>query len=185
MPCRTRSSRDEESTPLGVFGRYDLVMAWRLPPAAAPTSLGATWPILGAVFAAFYVLTAFLAQLLMSRIPLDEAAWVDERLNLALVGVLGAAALAWSLAAARGRVTAASGAGLLLAGYGLATRIYAEFLMWMLGWPLPEWLGHTGVHTWARLVRLGGLAAFVFGITCTIAGVALERRWTSGPARDT
>ncbi len=147
--------------------------------AAAPTSLGATWPVLGAVFAALYVLSAFMAQLLMTPLPLELAAWKDEQLNLVLLGALGAVALAWGLAVARQLATAASGTGLLLAGYGLATRIYAEFLMWMLGWPIPGWLGYTGVGTWARLVRLGGLAAFAFGITCTVATMIAERRGSS------
>ena len=160
-------------------------MPWRLPPAAAPTLVDVTWPVLGAVFAALYVLTAFLAQLLMSPLPLEAAAWKDERANLLLLALLGMTTLAWGVALARQRVTATTGTGLLLAGYGLATRIYTEFLMWLLGHPIPEWLDYTDVHKWAARVRLGGLAAFVFGITCTIAGVALERRWTSAPARDT
>lgn len=151
-------------------------MAYRLPPSAAPTSLGPVWPLFGALFVILLLHAAFVPQILMSFIPLDLQAWVDERWNFVLLGILGAVVLAWTLLAARQAASAATGTGLLLAGYGLAARIYAEFLLWMLGSPLSTSLASTEVHTWARLVRLGGLGAYAFGITCTLAAVVAERR---------
>lgn len=115
----------------------------------------------------------------------SEAHKHSVAVNAWLLTVLTAATAAWVVLVHRRRAAAGTGAGLLLAGFGLLCRLYVDLLV--LGLPafhLDVLGGRAPVETYPRanmqlhiaVHRHGGLAAFVLGIALTALAVFLERR---------
>ena len=103
--------------------------------------------------------------------------WQHVLLNFALLAFMGTAFLLWSLAVSRGWTAATSGAGFVLMGYALASRVHCEF--WLM-FPavtftdLPAYPADFG--PWVRAVRAVALFGFALGFACVTTSAWLDRR---------
>jgi hypothetical protein len=100
--------------------------------------------------------------------------WRHMALNYALLGVLGAAYLAWRVARHLHWVSPATGNGFVLAGYALLQRVFAEFLVSLMDAPPGSLID--GLDEYYAMVRGSGLVGFVFGLALVLASALAERR---------
>lgn len=94
--------------------------------------------------------------------------------NYVLLVLLCLGYLVWLARAARGRVSGETGAGFLVAAYGVVLRAHCEFLVTLVG--STAYLRETGSLDWVALARAGGFVAVAFGVSMVVASCIAERR---------
>ena len=122
-----------------------------------------------------------LAPLLIMR---GGRAWVlgNASANGLMLGLVAVAWLVWIFARARQWVTAATGAGFVIAATGIIVRIVAEMPHLMAQMPLEQLPPPEPYGSSLALARGLGLVAFAFGLACVLAACLAERRLRrSGP----
>jgi len=105
-----------------------------------------------------------------------SAPWNHLAANAWLMAVLAASFLGWSVVRRRGRVTAATGGGFVVAAFALLARIQGETLLSFADVPWREDLLGAHGREYAMLARYGGFVAFVFGLAMVAAACLAERR---------
>lgn len=97
-------------------------------------------------------------------------------LSLSMFGLLLLVYVLWLLLVIRGKLTAATGGGLVLSAYALAARALASAGEGVLPWYGRWLLGHKPIYGQLDLIYDLSVVAYVFGIALVVASAIAEWR---------